>query len=256
MSIVLSCWNSSCATLNLWGDLDTKSSNSGFPGKTASRLRVKKLILAHPISWTVMTHCFPYWRAIPAFCLFYWYVAFTRTGCCPDPDLGEFLFLKAFSDIVKPSISIVKAMCVYMSLYTQTHVCILMYTDISLCTQTYTCQGSLMWKTGVCMYVLSFSVIHLLWQEGILWELAGEASEGSCWCMPWKIPFLLSGIHSWVVQILQCQPLKKLFCKFGSKALQLIDKKGMMDENFEKATCIEQVLRAQLSVWGFHFVWF
>lgn len=113
MSIVLSCWNSSCATLNLWGDLDTKSSNSGFPGKTASKLRLKKLILAHLISWTVLTHCFPFWRAIPAFCLFYWYVAFTRTGCCLGPDFGGFLVVKAFNDVMKPRILMEGAMCVY-----------------------------------------------------------------------------------------------------------------------------------------------
>lgn len=88
MSIVLSCWISSCATLNLWGDLDTTFSSSGFPGKTASGLRLKKLILAQPISWTVLILCFPYWRAIPAFCLFYWYVAFTTMGCYPGLNLG------------------------------------------------------------------------------------------------------------------------------------------------------------------------
>lgn len=228
MSIVLSCWNSSCATLSSWGDLDTKSSNSGFPGKTASRLRLKNLILAHQISWTVLTHCFPFWRAIPAFCLFYWYVAFTRIGCYLGPDFGGFLVLKAFSDVMKPRILIEGAMCVH--------------TDFHLPGKPYVENGTL--------YVCYLFLCHPS-------TVTGRDPLRAGWTRIWRVMLMYVmknpipssiQIHSWVLQILQCQPLKKLFCKFGSKALLLIDEKGIMNKNFEKAVCREQILRAQLSV--------
>lgn len=228
MSIVLSCWNSSCATLNLWGDLDTKSFNSGFPGKTASKLRLKKLILARPISWTVLTHCFPFWRAIPAFCLFYWYVAFTMMGCYPGPDFGGFLVLKTFSDVMKPRISIGEAMCVY--------------TDFHLPGKPYVENGTVY----VCYLFLCHpstvtgrDLLRLGWRG--IWRLL------LIYAMKNPIPSSIQ-IHSWVLQILWCQPLKNLFFKFGSNTLLLINEKGMMNKNFEKAACREQVLRAQLSV--------
>lgn len=234
MSIVLSCWNSSCATLNLWGDLDTKSSNSGFPGKTASKLRLMKLNLARPVSWILLTHCFPYWRAIPAFCSFYWYVAFTRMGCYPGPDFGGFVVLKAFSDVMKPRIS------------KEGGFHRLPPAREALCGK---------WDC-VCVLPLSLSSIYC----------DRKGSSECCLERIWRVLLMYAmenpipssiQVHSWVLQILQCQPLKKLFCKFRSNALLLIDEKGMMNKNFEKAVCKEQhVLRAQLFVWGFHFVWF
>lgn len=194
MSIVLSCWNSSCATLNLWGDLDTRSSNSGFPGKTASKLRLMKLILARPVSWTLLTHCFPYWRAIPAFCLFYWYVAFTKMGCYPGPDSGGFVVLKAFSDVMKPRILIEGTS-----------------TDFHLPEKPYVGNGT------VCMLSLSLSSIYC----------DRKGSSECCLERIWRVLLMYAmenpipssiQVHSWVLQILQCQPLKKLFCKFGSNA--------------------------------------
>lgn len=148
MSTVLSYWNSSCATLNLWGDLDTRSSNSGFPGETASKLTLKKLVLARLISWTALTRYFPFLRAIPAFYLFYWYVTFTKTGCYPGPNLGGFLIDKAFSAVMRPRILLEGPMCVHRG---------------SVCTQTSTSQGSLIQKMGLCMSISIFSVIHPLW---------------------------------------------------------------------------------------------
>lgn len=233
MSIVLSCWNSSCATLNLWGDLDTKFSNSGFPGKTASKLRLMKLILARPVSWTLLTHCFPYWRAIPAFCLFYWYVAFTKMGCYPGPDSGGFVALKAFSDVMKPRILIEGAS-----------------TDFHLPEKPYVGNGT--------VYVCYLFLCHPSAVTGrdplsAVWR----GSEGSCWCMPWKTPFLpLPRYTAGCFRFFSASLWRSYFANLGAMLLLLIDEKSMMNKNFEKAVCREQVLRAQPSVWGFHFVWF
>lgn len=227
MSIVHSCWISSCATLNLWGDLDTKSSNSGFPGKTAKGLKLKKLILALPISWTVLIHCFPYWRAIPAFCLSYWYVAFTTMGCYPGPDFGGFLVLKYFSDVVKPRIFDRRGcVCIHRLPPAREGFC----------------------GKRECVCVLSlYHASTVTGKDPLRVGWRGSWRVLLMYVMKNPIPSSVQ-VHSWVLQVLQCQPLKKLFCKFDSSAFLLIYEKGMMNKNFEKATCREQVLRAHLSV--------